>query len=450
MMPVTPLAMEHEHVFLGQGHDRNARKTWSVIALCTVVMGIEIVGGLHFGSLALVADGLHMSTHAAAMLIAALAYRYARRHARDPRFSFGTGKVGDLAGFSSAIVLAMIALLIGYEAISRLMHPVAIDFNAAIAIAVLGLVVNIVSAWLLSGHAHSHGHGHAHPHAASPAGDAAQFADTAAGRVRVTIHEDHTPPRFRLHRLDCSSQHPGAPHSPATLVWSLDTVRPEGQRQRFAFQNKGDYWESIDAIPEPHAFEAHLHLRRGAEDFSHLLHFAEPEAHAHDHGHAAHHRDHNMRAAFVHVAADAAVSVLAILGLMAGKFFGLNFMDPTMGIVGAVVIANWSFGLIRDTGSILLDVNPDASMSAAIRQAVQEEGDELADLHLWRLGPGHLGAIVAIKSHSPKRDAPHYRQKLQGFQDLSHLTLEVGTTGSRPHLHTDTTSFHDRLRVLTE
>jgi cation diffusion facilitator family transporter len=171
--------MEHDHVFLGQDHDRNARKTWSVIVLCAVVMIIEIAGGMRFGSLALIADGLHMSTHAVAMLIAALAYRYSRQHALDPRFTFGTGKVGDLAGFSSAIILAMIALLIGYEAVSRFIHPVQIDFNEAIAIAFLGLFVNVLSAWLLSGDGHSHGHAHGHDHAHghSAQGDAAQIVD---------------------------------------------------------------------------------------------------------------------------------------------------------------------------------------------------------------------------------------------------------------------------------
>src|SRR4029077_453320 len=151
----------HSHIFLGEGHERNERRTWAVIALCTVMMVAEIVGGLLFGSIALVADGLHMSTHASALLLAALAYRYARRHADDPRFSFGTGKLGDLAGFSSAIVLVMIAFLIGYEAISRLVAPVPIRFNEAIPIAVLGLIVNIASALLLGG-GHDHGHSHEH------------------------------------------------------------------------------------------------------------------------------------------------------------------------------------------------------------------------------------------------------------------------------------------------
>ncbi|WP_261541918.1 CDF family Co(II)/Ni(II) efflux transporter DmeF, partial [Burkholderia multivorans] len=149
----------HDHIFLGAAHERNERRTWAVIALCAAMMVAEIVGGSLFGSLALVADGLHMSTHAGAMLIAALAYTYARRHARDPRFVFGTGKLGDLAGFTSAIVLAMIALLIGYEAVVRLLAPVPIHFGEAIPIAVVGLIVNIVSAWLLSGD-HHHGHDH--------------------------------------------------------------------------------------------------------------------------------------------------------------------------------------------------------------------------------------------------------------------------------------------------
>src|SRR5580698_3503316 len=159
----------HSHVFLGAGHEKNERKTWGVIALCGVMMVVEIAGGALFGSLALIADGLHMSTHAGAMLIAALAYTYARRHATDNRFVFGTGKLGDLAGFTSAIILAMIALLIGYEAVSRFLAPVPIHFREAIPIAIVGLLVNIASAWLLSGgdhHGHSHGHTHDHEHEA--------------------------------------------------------------------------------------------------------------------------------------------------------------------------------------------------------------------------------------------------------------------------------------------
>src|ERR1700676_2600832 len=168
-----PFGAGHDHIFLGAGHEKNERKTWAVIALCSAMMLVEIVGGSLFGSLALIADGLHMSTHAPAMLIAAMAYTYARRRASDARFAFGTGKFGDLAGFTSAIILAMIALLIGYEAVARLFAPVPIDFNQAIPIAVVGLLVNIVSAWLLSGGDHQ-GHSHGHPGHQEDTQDAAQ------------------------------------------------------------------------------------------------------------------------------------------------------------------------------------------------------------------------------------------------------------------------------------
>ena len=311
----------HNHVFLGEGHDKNERRTWAVIVLCTVMMVAEIVGGLLFGSIALVADGLHMSTHASALLLAALAYRYARRHADDPRFSFGTGKLGDLAGFSSAIVLLMIAFLIGYEAIARLIAPVPISFNEAIPIAALGLIVNIVSALLLSGGSGGHDHGHSHDHAHGHS-------------------HDHT----------------------------------------------------------------HEH------------------ADVHVHGRA--HRDNNMRAAIIHVLGDAVVSVLVIAGLLLGRAFGWLFMDPVAGLVGAAVIVSWSYGLIRDTGAILLDMNPDHGMAERVRAAIERDGDRLEDLHLWRLGPGHLGAILSIVTTEP-RDAEHYRRLLGHFRNLSHVTVEV-------------------------
>src|SRR6476660_10440441 len=152
----------HDHVFLGKDHARAERRTWAVIILCSVMMVAEIIGGALFGSLALIADGLHMSTHAGALLLAALAYTYARKHADDPNFTFGTGKFGDLAGFTSAIILAMIALLIGYESVSRIFSPVPIHFAEAIPIACLGLAVNVASAWLLSGGEYRHGHPHGH------------------------------------------------------------------------------------------------------------------------------------------------------------------------------------------------------------------------------------------------------------------------------------------------
>jgi len=306
----------HSHVFLGQDHERAERRTWAVIILCTVMMVAEIVGGALFGSLALIADGLHMSTHAGALLLAALAYTFARKYAEDPGFTFGTGKFGDLAGYSSAIVLAMIALLIGYEAISRFLDPVPIAFDEAIPIAALGLLVNIASAWLLaSGHHHGPGHSHGHSH-------------------------DHD------HDDD------------------------------------------------------------------------------HDHTDDMHHRDNNMRAAIVHVMADAAVSVLVIAGLLLARTFGWLWMDPLAGFIGAVVIASWSVALIRDTGAILLDRTPDPGMAEKVRLAIESDGDRVTDLHLWRLGPGHLGAIVSVAT-SAQREVAYYRQKLAHFHDLSHVTVEV-------------------------
>ena len=406
----------HSHVFLGAGHERNERRTWGVIALCTAMMVLEIGGGSLFGSLALVADGLHMSTHAAALLIAAIAYTYARRHANDPSFAFGTGKLGDLAGFSSAIILAMIALLIGYEAVSRLFQPVAIDFDVAIPIGVLGLLVNIASAWLLSGgdHGHSHSHGHDHGHDGHHDEEIRRI-DTGHGFLLLEIFEDGVPPRFRV-RFEGSQ---GPMPVPVGQSLALETIRPDGTRQSFGFTNRGGYLESIEEIPEPHAFTVRLGLTHGGHVHAHEVAFEE-----HGHGDGAAHRDNNMRAAFVHVIADAAVSVLAILGLLTAKFLGWSFMDPVMGIVGMLVIANWSYGLVRDTGSILLDMTPDKAMAAKIRTAIEVDGDRLNDLHLWRLGPGHLGAIVSVTTDKP-RGLDYYQARLGRFEALSHVTIEI-------------------------
>src|SRR5271156_3266674 len=308
----------HNHHFLGDSHEHNERRTWWVIALCSVMMVAEIAGGLIFGSIALVADGLHMSTHASALLLAALAYNYARRHVHDERFSFGTGKLGDLAGFSSAIVLAMIALLIAYEAIERFVWPVPINFNEAIPIAVLGLIVNVASVLLLSGGGHDRGHDHLHSH--------------------------------------------------------------------------GEH-----------------HHEHGA---------------THEHALGAMHRDNNMRAVIVHVLADAAVSVLVIVGLLFGRFLGWVWMDPVVGLLGAVVIAAWSYGLVRDTGAVLLDMTPDRSMADRMRAMIETDGDRLIDLHLWRLGPGHLGVIVSVATRR-QRGPDYYQTLLRRFRALSHVTIEV-------------------------
>jgi cation diffusion facilitator family transporter len=368
----------HSHIFLGEGHEKNERRTWMVIWLCSLMMIAEIVGGILFGSIALVADGLHMSTHA--LLLAALAYTYARKHADDGRFTFGTGKLGDLAGFTSAVILAMIALLIAYEAISRLFSPVPISFNEVIPIAFVGLAVNVASAWLLSGGSHHHGHGH-HSHGHDH--DFDTYRINALGKILIlTIYEDGVPPRFRL--------------------------RAE----------RDGYLESLDEIPEPHAFKASVAIGKGDRRREYPIAFEE-----HQYNEAMH-RDNNMRAAVIHVIADAAVSVLVITGLLFARFKGWLWMDPLAGIVGSLVIASWSYGLIRDTGAILLDMNPDREMAERVRTTIEADGDRLTDLHLWRLGPGHLGAILSVAT-AKRRGPEHYRRLLDQFHNLSHVTVEV-------------------------
>jgi cation diffusion facilitator family transporter len=341
-------------------------------------------------------------------LLAALAYTYARKHANDTRFTFGTGKLGDLAGFSSAIILAMIALLIGYESISRIFAPVPIHFSQAIPIACLGLAVNVASAWLLSGDDHHHGHSHRHAHGhGGHDHDESHHIETEAGTVVLDVFEEGVPPRFRL-------QTEAGPVLAAQTV-SIETVRPDGTRQVFAMKDQGGYLESIDEIPEPHAFTSHVRIG----ELNYSVVFEE-----HEHAHSSAHRDNNMRAAVVHVIADAAVSVLVIAGLLFARAFGWLWMDPLAGIVGALVIASWSYGLIRDTGAILLDMNPDRQMSKNVRNAIESEGDQLADLHVWRLGPGHLGAIISVIT-AKSREADYYRTRLARFQSLSHLTIEI-------------------------
>nr|WP_307437314.1 CDF family Co(II)/Ni(II) efflux transporter DmeF [Labrys monachus] len=396
----------HDHVFLGAEHDSNERRTWAVIVLCLAMMAAEIVGGALFGSIALVADGLHMSTHAGALLLTALAYRYARRYARDRRFTFGTGKFGDLAGYTSAIVLAMIAVLIAYEALNRLLAPIPIDYAEAILIASVGLAVNIASAWLLSGgHHHHHGHEHPHGHGAHHHDDETRRIETGAGPLVLSIFEDGVPPRFRLRPQGGAL--PGAPGA------TIETLRPDGARQVFALVQRDGFLESADAIPEPHAFTVHVRLH--GED--HVVGFAE---HAHDAGQ----HDNNLRSALAHVVADAAVSVLVIIGLLLGRIFGWAWMDPVAGLVGAAVIVSWSWTLIRDTSRILMDMIPDRGMADAIRATMETGGDRVTDLHLWRLGPGHIGAILSVSTPEP-HEPGFYRRRLAGFPSLSHVTIEV-------------------------
>ncbi|MBB5401735.1 CDF family Co(II)/Ni(II) efflux transporter DmeF [Paraburkholderia youngii] len=413
----------HDHVFLGAAHEDNERRTWMVIALCSAMMVTEIVGGSLFGSLALVADGLHMSTHAGAMLIAAFAYTYARRHASDSRFVFGTGKLGDLAGFTSAIVLAMIALLIGYEAISRFLSPVPIHFGQAIPIAVLGLLVNLASVWLLSGNHHGHDHGHGHSHGHGHGHEDAHGHEEEAHRIfgnagvfAVSVFEDGVPPVFRITPEMASSRL-------TTDAVSITTIRPDGSRQTFTFEDRGSFLESKDDIPEPHAFRAIVSLPDG----EHSIEFEEHD-HSHDEAHAAANRDHNIRSAYIHVIADAAVSVLAIIGLLLARAFGWAWMDPLAGVIGALVIANWSWGLMRDTGGILLDMNLDKRMAENVRHVIEDNGDAVLDLHVWRVGPGHMSAVVSVVTSEIQRSPSFYHAALKRFKGLSHVTVEVNPT----------------------
>ena len=307
----------HDHNFLGSRHDRHERRTWFVVALTTTMMVGEIVVGWLSGSMALLADGWHMATHAAALGIAALSYLIARRQAGNSHFTFGTGKFGDLAAFSSAIILTMIAIQIAYESAVRVLHPVPIAYGEAIAVAALGLVVNIVSAWLLrDDHDHHHHHGHGHDH-----------------------------------------------------------------------------------------------------------------EHAHAHGH--HYHDNNLRAAYVHVMADAATSILAIIALLVAMYAQWVWADPAVGIIGSLVIASWAYGLLRSSGAVLLDVHADKNLEMVIRDRLETKGDRVTDLHLWQVGPGHRAAVISVVSDHPQPPAT-YKRRLGGLRGLSHITIEVETC---PHAH---------------
>ncbi len=307
----------HGHAFLGEHHGERERRTWSVVALTAVMMVAEIAGGTWFGSIALVADGWHMGTHVAALAIAGVAYLFARRHVHDARFSLGTGKFGELAAFASAIILGMIALGIAYELMLRFVHPIAIHFREAVPIAVLGLCVNLASAWLLR-ESHDRAYGHS-----------------------AHSHDDH------------------------------------------------DHHHRDDSV---------VQATRG--------------------------QDTNYRAAYVHVLADALTSILTIGGLSAAWAFGWAFMDPLVGLVGTIVILSWSVSLVRTAGGVLLDTVPDPALAQHIRERIETGGDRVADLHLWRLGPGHAAMIASIVSDSPQAPSV-YKQRLEGLAGLSHVTIEV-------------------------
>ncbi|CAI8901864.1 Cation transporter [Pseudomonas jessenii] len=303
-MTLTPQAsrFSHDHVFLGASHDENARRTLWVVALTFVMMIGEIAAGYITGSMALLADGFHMASHAGALGIAAAAYGFARRNANNARYSFGTGKVGDLAGFASAMVLGLVAIGIAGESVYRLFQPTTVAFTEATVIAVVGLAVNIASAFLLAG---DHGH----------------------------------------------------------------------------------------------------------------------HGHSHEHGHH-HHHDNNLRSAYVHVLADALTSVLAIAALLAGRYLGWVWLDPVMGIVGAIVIAKWAVALMRDSAAVLLDVT-DTHVADEIRELLESSDDvRISDLHVWQVGPQARAAIVSVVA-AANVSADTIRERLAPVHELSHLTVEL-------------------------
>lgn len=306
--------MRHSHDF-NEVNPLAEQRTRLVVLLTTVMMVVEIAAGWIFKSMALLADGWHMSSHAIALGLSAAAYTLARRLQRDERFAFGTWKIEILGGYTSALFLVGVVIYMGWESITRLMHPAPIAFNEAIGIACLGLFVNLCSAWLLAGAAHRHHHHDAH-------GDAE--------------HE---------HRHD---QHP------------------------------------------------HVH------------------------------QDLNLRSAYVHVAADAATSVLAIGALAGGKFFGASWLDPLMGLVGSVVVAAWAFALLRDTGRILLDAEMDAPVVEGIRRSVCEcdVGATIEDLHVWRVGRGKFACVLSVETEQAV-SADEIRSVLAVHEELTHVTVEV-------------------------
>ena len=296
---------QHDHSFGQDKAKAGERRTLIVIVITAATMVVEIVAGVVFGSMALLADGLHMASHAIALSIAAWAYVYARRHARDQRYSFGTGKVNSLAGFAGAVLLAVFALLMGYESVDRFFHPVTIHFNQAILVAVIGLVVNLVSLVILGGH------------------------------------------------------HLGGNHYDERANRSEDA------------------------------------------------------------------KDHNLRSAYLHVLADALTSLLAIFALLAGKYLGLNWMDPAMGIAGAILVTQWSWSLLRSSGHVLLDREAPPRIQNAIREGIDNrDGSRIVDLHAWAIGPDIYAAIISIATPEP-RTADHYKSLLPDDLGLVHVTVEV-------------------------
>jgi cation diffusion facilitator family transporter len=315
VMPSHDLSLwQHAHDYGTEAELRAERRTRWVVGLTFVAMLVELAAGWLTGSMALLVDAWHMASHVGALGLAAFAYAFARRHAGDTRFTFGTGKVSALAGYTSALLLALVAFWMVWESTRRLFQPVQIHYAEAMAVAFLGLAVNLLSAWLLSHDHHPHGHDHAdHEHA----------------------HDDH------------------------------------------------------------------------------------------DHQHRHEHVDHNLKAAYLHVLADALTSVLAIVALAGGMLYGWGFLDPLMGLIGAAVIGRWAWGLARDSAAVLLDAEDHGAVAAEVRRLIAAQPDlEVADLHLWRVGPASRACIVSLVTHAP-RPLAYYQGLLAGIPGLDHLTVEI-------------------------
>ena len=322
----------HDHTF-GQDRKKSAEhRTLIVIVITLVTMTVEIAAGVAFGSMALLADGLHMGSHASALAVSVFAYRYIRTHAKDARFNFGTGKVNSLAAFASATMLALFALVMAWESIGRFISPVAIGFNSAILVAVLGLIVNGACLAILGEHGHSHG---------------TRGGERDEDDHRVHGHADHS----------------------------------------------GDGQDPRNRAPHSRSYREH--------------------------------KDHNLRSAYIHVLADALTSVLAIFALLAGKYLGQQWLDPFMGLVGATLVVRWSWGLLRSSARVLLDMQAPEEVGEAIRRAIESEGDNrIADLHVWSVGPGIYAAEIAIVSSRPL-DPDCYYNILPGKLGLVHVTVET-------------------------
>ena len=340
----------HTHIHVYDDSNPLAERRMRIVAAITVcMMVIEIGAGWMFNSMALLADGWHMSSHALALGLAAAAYAFARRLAHDQRFAFGTWKIEVLAGYTSAMFLVGVAAYMVFVSAGHLMHPTPIAFNDALPIAGVGLIVNIVSAYLLGTAAHHHHHGHEHSH---------RRADAPAGHAPDHDHDhDHN-------------------------------------------HNVGSAQGGPDASAVSRKQQEQLHATR--------------------------HQDLNLRSAYIHVAADAATSVLAIGALTGGKFFGLVWLDPVMGFIGAVVVALWSFGLLRSTSRVLLDAEMDAPVVAAIRRAVRESEipAQIQDLHVWRVSRSKYACLLSVASDS-RATPEHFRTMLADHEELVHVTVEV-------------------------